>query len=156
VIAGEATELMRCSAQDAYEFVLDLERYKQADLKIGAVHSVTWHGDQAEIHYSGRFRGLPTPAVRQTVAVQPCRRIDVRSIPGTFAHAMSRFHGTFTFEELGNGITRVFHREELEFRPPLKWLIEPLLRSWLERDTPEEVHRMKVMLEAAADARAQR
>lgn len=148
MIAGEGTELVHCTAKAAYEFVLDLERYRQADQKIAAVHSVTWHADHAEVCYSGRFRGLPTPAVRQRITVEPYRRIDVRSIPGTVAHFFSRFHGSFTFEELGDGVTRVFHREELVFPAPLAWVIEPLLRSWLEADTPAEVRRMKQLLEA--------
>jgi len=39
-------------------FVLDPDRYQQADLKMGTVHSVRWEGDRGEIHYSGRFRGF--------------------------------------------------------------------------------------------------
>ena len=149
MIAGEGTQLIRCSARDIYEFVLDPEKYKTADLKIRTVHSVIWDGDQAEIHYSGRFRGVPTPAVRQIISVEPYRRIDVRSKPGTLADFVSRFHGVFTFEELDDGVTRVFHREALVFRRPLAWFMEPLLRRWLERDTPQEVLRLKTLLEAA-------
>jgi hypothetical protein len=148
MIAGEGTQLILRPAKDIYEFVLDPERYRQADLKIGKVHSVVWHGDSAEIHYSGHFRGVATPSVRQVITVQPYRRIDVRSKPGTFAHFASRFHGMFTFEEVGGGQTRVFHREELVFRPPLNWLFEPLLRDWLQKDTPQEIERLKVLLEA--------
>ena len=103
MIAGEGTQVIHRSARDIYEFVLDPERYKKADLKIGTVHSVTWFGDQAEIHYSGRFRGISTPSVRQVLTAQPYRRVDVRSKPGTFAHLVSRFHGLFTFEEIGGG-----------------------------------------------------
>jgi len=152
MIAGEGTQVIHRSARDIYEFVLDPERYKQADLKIGTVHSVTWHGNRAEIHYSGRFRGLPTPSVRQVITVQPYRRVDVRSKPGTFAHFMSRFHGIFTFDELGAGATQVYHREELDFPAPLKWLIEPMLRAWIEDDTPQEVLRLKKLLETNLDA----
>ncbi len=149
MIAGEGTQLIRRPARDVYEFILDFEQYKKADLKIGAVHSVTWHDARhAEVHYGGRFRGVPTPSVRQLITVEPYRRIDVRSKPGTFAHAASAFHGSFTFEELGDGTTRVHHREELEFARPLAWLVEPLLRAWLEGDTPEEVVRLKTLLEA--------
>ena len=147
MIAGEGTQIIRRPANEIFEFVLDPETYKKADLKIGTVHSLTWHGGQAEIHYSGRFRGLPTPSVRQLIKPQPYSRIDVLSKPGTAAHFMSRFHGTFTFEDLGNGTTAVFHREELVFRPPLNLLLEPLLRSWLENDTPQEVLRLKTILE---------
>ena len=147
MIAGEGSQLIHRPARDIYEFILDFEQYKKADLKIGTVHSITWHGDQAEIHYSGCFRGVATPAVRQLVTVQPYGRIDVRSKPGTFAHFMSRFHGSFTFEALSDDVTRVFHREELVFRPPLKWIVEPLLGPWLVNDTAQEVLRLKALLE---------
>ena len=148
MIAGEGTEVIHRPAKAIYEFVLDFDKYRKADHKIRAVHSVSWHGHRAEVHYSGRFRGLPTPSVRQIITVEPYRRIDVRSKPGTIAHFMSRFHGIFTFEELGEGMTRVFHREELVFRRPLGWFLEPPLRAWLENDTPQEVLRLKALLEA--------
>lgn len=150
MIAGEGTAIIRCSAKDAYGFVLDLERYKRADHKIAKVYGVQPRGErEAEIHYSGRFRGWTTPAVRQTATLEPYRRIDVRSQPGTVAHAVSRFHGSFTFEELGDGTTRVFHREEICFHPAVAWLFEPFLRDWLAQDTPQEVERMKQLLEVA-------
>jgi len=149
VIAGEGTAVVRCSPRAAYEFVLDLDRYRLADHKIAAVHSVAWRGDGGEVQYSGRFRGWTTPAVRQTVSVEPYRRIDVRSKPGTVAHAVARFHGLFTFDDLGDGTTRVFHREEIELHPAAAWLLAPLLRDWLAADTPEEVARMKQLLEAS-------
>ena len=156
MIAGEGTQLIRRAARDIFEFIVDFERYKKADHKIGTVHTVRWHGDHGEIHYDARFRGVPTPAVRQRITVQPFRRIDIRSTPGTFAHFMGPFHGLFTFEELGDGVTRVFHREEMSFRAPFKWVIEPLLRRWLADDVRQEVLRLKKLLEASDDPRAPR
>jgi hypothetical protein len=50
MIAGEGTELIHRTARDIYEFVLDPERYKKADLKIGTVYSLTWRGDRGGIH----------------------------------------------------------------------------------------------------------
>src|SRR6185369_13714115 len=102
--------------------------------------------------YSGRFRGVPTPAVRQMATIEPYRRIDVRSKPGTVAHDLAPFHGSFTFEDLGDGTTRVVHREELDVAAPLRWLIEPLLRGWLAADTAAEMVRMKQLLESNAAA----
>ena len=154
MIAGEGTAIIRRPAKAIYEFILDPERYRMADTKIARVHSVRWSGDQAEICYSGRFRGWRTPAVRQVISVQPYRRIDVRSVPGTFAHLAAAFHGVFTLEELADGTTRVFHREALDSPIPIKWLVEPLLRRWLEDDTPAEVSRMKALLEAELPARS--
>ena len=150
MISGEGVQVIRRSAKDIFEFVVDFDRYRQADHKIGVVHAVTWHGDQGEVSYSARFRGLPTPAVRQIITVQPFQRIDVRSTPGTAAHFMGPFHGLFTFEEIEAGVTRVFHREELRLRAPVKWIGEPFLRSWLARDVPGEVLRLKHLLEGGS------
>ncbi len=150
MIAGEGTQIIRRSAREIYEFILDLERYRQADTKIGRVHSVEWRGDVAEICYSGRFRGLNTPAVRQIISAEPYRRIDIRSKPGTAAHRIAPFHGLFTLEQLADGTTRVFHREALAPPVPFKWVLDPLLRAWLERDTPAEMVRLKRLLEAGA------
>jgi len=152
MIAGEGIEMIQRSARDIYEFVLDFERYKMADLKIGKVHSVVWRDGEGEVRYGGRFRGLTTPPVRQRIDVQEHRRIDVRSIPWTLAHAACRFHGVFTFEEVRTNVTRVYHREEFAFRVPLRWLVEPMLRSWLESDVEQEVARLKKLLEADTDA----
>jgi len=148
MIAGEGTQRIRRSAKDIYDFILDLEQYRKADTKIGHVYSVQWSGSSAEICYGGRFRGFPTPAVRQIITVEPYRRIDVRSKPGTFAHFVAPFHGLFVLEELGDGTTKVFHREALDAPVPVKWLVEPLLRRWLEQDTPAEMVRLKRLLEA--------
>ena len=47
------------------------------------------------------------------------------------------------------GGTRVYHREALVFRRPFRWVLEPLLRRWLARDTPAEVNRMATLLLAS-------
>jgi hypothetical protein len=148
VIAGEGTQVIRRSAKDIFDFILDLEQYRKADTKIDRVYSVRRDGDKTEIHYRGRFRGFPTPAVRQIVTVEPHRRIDVRSKPGTLAHLLAPFHGLFVLEELGDGTTKVFHREALDPPVPVKWLIEPLLGAWLAQDTPVEMVRLKQLLES--------
>lgn len=90
MIAGEGSRVIHKPVREIYDFVLDPDRYRRADLKIGQVYSLRWLDDRsAEIHYSGRFRGWVTPAVRQIITVEPCRRIDVRSKPGTAAHRMA-------------------------------------------------------------------
>ena len=148
MIAGEGTQIICRPAKDIYEFILDLQRYRKADTKIGRVHSVQWHGQTAEIRYAGRFRGWPTPVVRQVITAEAYRRIDIRSKPGTLAHRIAPFHGLFILEPLDDATTRVFHREALDPPAPFKWLLEPLLGRWLADDTPAEVLRMKQLLEA--------
>lgn len=62
----------------------------------------------------------------------------IRGLPGP--------SGTFDCEETSNG-TLVTHREVFEFKRPWRWLAEPLLRRWLERDTVEEMVRFKPLVE---------
>ncbi len=152
MIVGEGTQVIRRAARDIYDFVLDPEQYRRADTKIARVYSLDWRGNQAEIYYRGRFRGLTTPAARQIISVDPYRRIDIRSKPGTFADYAAPFHGLFILEPLDDGTTKVFHREALDPRIPFKWLMEPLLGRWLAEDTPAEVMRLKQLLESADDA----
>lgn len=56
------------------------------------------------------------------------------------------FEGTFNCEETAEG-TVVTHREVFESKRPWRWLAEPLLRSWLEHDTSEEMVRFKELVE---------
>lgn len=51
VIVGEATETVKASPTDVFEFVLDLDRYRQADDKIGPVKSVERNGDRGTVTF---------------------------------------------------------------------------------------------------------
>lgn len=148
MIAGESTQIIQRPAKDIYEFILNPEQYKRADTKIGHVYSLDWHGHLGEVRYSGRFRGVRTPAVRQIISVELHRRIDFRSKPGSFAHFAAPFHGFFVLEPVDATSTKVFHREALDPRIPFKWLMERWLGRWLAEDTPAEVMRLKRILEA--------
>lgn len=41
----------------------------------------------------------------------------------------------------------VTHRDAFSFKRPWRWLAEALLRSWLEKDTTEEMVRFKQLIE---------
>lgn len=148
MIAGEGTEVIRATPEECRAFVLDLDRYKQADRKLGTIKRVEFEGNRGEVTYTTRFRGLPGPPVTHTIELDGEHDIDVRSKPDTFDGRLSAFHGWFTFEDLGDGTTRVTHREELHLEGPAR-LLEGWLGSWLEQDTPDEVVRMKALLEAS-------
>ncbi|MGH9032644.1 MAG: hypothetical protein ACRDZV_11005, partial [Acidimicrobiia bacterium] len=63
------------------------------------------------------------------------------------------FEGTFDVERTDEG-TVVTHREVFNFKRPWRWLAEPLLRSWLENDTTEEMVRFKQLIERDDDVPA--
>jgi len=148
VICGEATVDIAVSPQDVLEFVLDLERYRQADAKIGRVRYVERTGDRGRARFGGRLRGLPTPPASFDFTLTPWTRLEFDSSPGLIRAAGVVFHGEFVCEE-GDAGTRVTHKECFSFRPPLKWAAEPFIRSWLPDDTRAEMARMKAILEGA-------
>jgi hypothetical protein len=91
VIAAEGTTTIDRPAGEIIDFVLDLNRYKQADTKITRVLASRFDGDTGEVRYAGRLRGIPGPAMVNVVSVDRPRRIDFRSNPGTWQHALLRF-----------------------------------------------------------------
>ena len=145
MIYGEGTAVIRRSARDILEFVLDFERYSRADWKIRRVHGVERNGNEGRLRYSGWIRGLPTPTVEHAWRLVPYSRLEVRSL--RHDSVLDRFEGLFTCEETPDG-TRLVHRESFWFHPPLGLLIERFLRDWIARDIPAEVSRMKQILEA--------
>ena len=62
MIVGEASTTVRASPNEVFDFVIDLERYRQADHKIGRVGDVRRDGDRGTVQFSGRIRGLPGPS----------------------------------------------------------------------------------------------
>jgi len=61
MLSAEATALIRRSPRDILEFVLDLERYRQADTKIGRVDFVERNGNAGRAR-STRVRCGASPA----------------------------------------------------------------------------------------------
>jgi hypothetical protein len=62
VIEGRATRLVAATPTEVAAFVLDLERYRRADHKIARVRSLVGDDTAGEVVFTGRLRGLPTPA----------------------------------------------------------------------------------------------
>ena len=149
MLCGEATVEIGVPAKDVLEFVLDLERYRQADTKIGPVRKAERRGNEGSVTFSGRLRGLPTPPASFDFVLSPWSRLEFDSSPGLIRTLGVVFHGEFVCEETAGG-TRVTHKECFAFRPPLKWVLEPVMRTWLPKDTREEMQRMKRLLEGGA------
>ena len=148
MIVGEGAAVIRCPARDILEFVLDLERYRQADTKIRHVYFAERRGCEGVIRYSARLRGLPTPSAAFAWRLVPYARLEIRSLGEGWLEGLllDHFEGLFLCEQTAAG-TRIVHRETFAFRPPLARLIEGFLGPWLARQVPEEVARMKHILE---------
>ena len=147
MIVGEATATVRASPDEVFDFVLDLRRYREADHKIGKVGAieVEGDGDRGTVQFSGRIKGLPGPS-----GTYPFTRTASRLAFGSPVAGPARwfldFEGSFDTEQTDEG-TVVTHREAFEFKRPWRWLAEPLLRRWLERDTTDEMVRFEALVD---------
>lgn len=140
----EATEHIDATADEVLAFVMDLDRYRQADHKIRRVRSTRREGDDVVVSMWTRAGGLPVPAT-QRLRLSPGERIDVTNEP-SWQDRMVDFRGEFVCEPVPEGV-KVTHRYTFSFKGPGK-LLEPLLRSWLTRDIKNEVRRMRLILES--------
>ena len=145
MVCGEGRTVIRRSLKDILEFVLDVDRYRQADLKIGRVHYVKREGNVGEVRHDGRLFGIKAPAVVLQFTLTPYSRLEFRGIKMPWP--VRGFDGLFTCEETPEG-TVVVHRECFIFGRTTGHLFRLVLGWWLKRDTPAEVLRMKALLES--------
>jgi len=144
VIVGEATTIVSLPPGEVFEFVLDLERYRQADRKIGRVGRVTRTGDSGTVQFSARIRGIPGPSGTYPFTVTASSLHFGSPVAGP-AHWFLDFDGRFDCEVTPAG-TVVTHREEFRFKRPCRWL-ERFLRSWLRADIVTEMVRFRALIE---------
>src|SRR5205085_12439071 len=145
MIVGEGRATVAAPPNEVFEFVLDLERYREADHKIGRVGPVVRTANGGSAKFWGRIRGLPGPAGVYPFTLTPTR-LRFGSPTAGPARWFLGFEGTFDCEETPTG-TVVTHREAFTFKRPWRWLAEPFLRRWLEADTAEEMIRFKEQIE---------
>jgi hypothetical protein len=146
MIEGVGEVVVAVSPDEALALVLDLERYRQADYKIGPVSWVRPDEEGAVVRFRSKMMGLPGPVVTQRIN-RTGHRLDVHTVaPGWITRLVS-FEGVVDCTPVDGG-TRFYHREALSFHGPARWLLEPLMRRWLARDTAAEVRRVATMLEA--------
>jgi hypothetical protein len=149
VVAGIGTAVIRREPRDILEFVLDVDRYSQADFKVGKVRAFQRTGNSGEVRHDGRFLGIRAPAVTLAFRLTPSSRLDFLGV--AMPWPIRGFDGYFTCEPSAVG-TKVVHREAFSFGPILGRILGPLVSAWLSRDTPAEVVRMKRILESEVGA----
>ena len=152
MIVGEATATVGVEPSQVFEFVLDLQRYREADRKIGRVGAVHRHGNSGTAEFSGRIRGLPGPRGVYPFTLTSSRLQFGSPIAGP-ARRFLDFEGTFDCKETRAG-TVVTHREVFKFKRPWRWMAEPLLRRWLEADTADEMIRLTELIEQGPTVRS--
>lgn len=149
MIIGEASVTVDAPRTAIFEFVLDLERYRQADHKIGPGGTITWNDDGTggTMRFPGRLLGLPAPTGTYPFTKSENSLRIGPPIAGGARWVLEDFDGSFELVETDDGVVAT-HREALQFRRPWRWLIDPLLRRWLANDTTKEMARFKQLVES--------
>jgi hypothetical protein len=137
-IVVEGGALVAAEPAQVLEFVLDVDRYRQADHKIRRVRHLERHGDDVVVAMWTRVRGVPV-AARQRMHLTPGERIDVYNEP-SWQDRFTGFHGEFICQGAPGG-TEVTHRYTFTFKGPAR-AVAPLLRGWLAHDIEQEVVRL--------------
>jgi hypothetical protein len=86
---------------------------------------------------------VATPPIVLAFTLTPWSRLDFETV--TAPWPLDSFQGLFTCAQTAHG-TRVVHRECFALHP-LAGLLDPLFGAWLARDTPQEVTRIKQLLD---------
>jgi hypothetical protein len=140
----EATALVSAGPAQVLDFVMDLDRYRQADHKIRRIRHMERQGDDVVVAMRARFAGLPVSAT-QRMHLSPGVRIDVSNEP-SWQDRFTAFHGEFVCAVVPGG-TEVTHRYTFTFNGPARPLAA-LMRGWFQRDITAEVTRLKAILES--------
>ena len=143
-IGATGTTVIRCDPSEVMAFVLDVDRYRAADHKIGRVRYVRRDGDHGQVRHGGRFLGVPAPAATLSFELTPFSRLDFRGV--SMPWPLRGFHGSFTCRPIPEG-TEVVHSECFVFGQLSGWIFRALFGRWLAHDTQAEVIRMKLLLE---------
>ena len=147
MIFGEASVTVRATPDEVLGFLWDLDRYRQADHKIGRVLSTQPNGDDLVVRFVPKMRGLSGPPVRQRLRRTGPHRIDITDEPGSWVSRIQTFSGFLLAEPVAEG-TYVTHREQRDFHGPLARAMERSLRRWLAHDVAAEVARIGRLLGA--------
>jgi hypothetical protein len=135
MIRAEGNILIERTPRQVLEFVLDLDRYRQADTKISAVShqpAISPEHCRGRARYRGKLRAIPTPSQWQVVELQPWKRLTLKTEPGQWTALAATFSGGFVCDETEEGHTNLTHFEQFDFRRPASWILDPYLDRWMQ------------------------
>lgn len=146
-LTASGTRRVQATSREVLEFVLDLERYRQADTKIRRVTQpiVLDDNNEGRARYWGRVRCTPPTPDTNNVKLDPWKELTFTGAPGQPARLFLNFTGRFECAETDDGC-QVIHSYEMKFRRPLRWVYEPLLRTWLQTDLDAELDRLATII----------
>ena len=142
-----STAEITATPQDVLEFVLDLDRYRQADHKITRITSVT--GPNANgagsVRLWGKLPGMPPAPDRQDLTLEKWSRLTFVGASRQPGRLVFDFVGTFDCVPIDDGLTQVTHAYGFTFRRPFRSL-ESRMSSPLEDEIDQEVSRLRELL----------
>lgn len=145
--ASSTVDIEGVTAQEVLEYVLDLERYKEADHKITSVGEVV--GPDAEgkgsAEVSGKLRFGPAAPDVQNFELERWNKLTFRGAPKQPGRIVFNFVGTFVCEPIDAGV-RVTHAYDFTFTLLWRWLAA-VHRTWLQEEVDAEMQRVRQALE---------
>jgi len=146
------SETIRCRPERWLDLVLDVHQYAAVDDKMGPIKWVRRDGDLTEFRFTPRLPGLrlPQPAIVSQMRLVPGERIDVVLAPlprNLSSRVVVRFRASFSCAAVPGGV-RVTRMMSFRFAPPMRWLVEPVLRRTLPVSVERELRLAKQLLES--------
>jgi len=136
------TRILRGSAEAFLAFVLDVERYREVDDKIGPIDWVRTVGLVTEFRFRPTVPGLRlAPKVVSRMRLTPGQRIDIDYSPrpqNRLAHRLSTFAASFECVP-DEGGTRVTRTISIGLPRLFRVLEGPLLQRRLQRSIEREL-----------------
>ena len=137
---GVATAVFDCTAEEYLAFVLDVQRYRAVDDKIGPIDWVRSEGNVTEFRFRPKMPLMPwSPKVVSRMTLTPGERIDIAYAPtpaNRMARALSSFSAFFAVEPCGAGI-----RVTRSVTIALPAFLRPVERVTLARQLQNSVER---------------
>lgn len=139
---GVATAVFSCDASEYLAFVLDVERYREVDDKIGPIAWVRTEGNVTEFRFRPKMPMMPwSPKVVSRMTLTPGERIDIQYAPkpqNRLAHLLSSFSAFFACEPVDGGI-RVTRSVTISLPALLRPVERLTLTSNLQRSVEREL-----------------
>lgn len=148
-VVGEAEVVIRATADQVLALVMDVERYRSVDAKIGTIHWVRRSADGDRVTFRFTPRLCPVPALLRSTQHVTRRGDSLHITPEpSLTDRLARFEATVECARHEQGVL-VRRRLTFWLAAPLRPLLGPSLRRWLAKDVPAELEGARRVLEHA-------
>ncbi|MCM6778882.1 SRPBCC family protein [Nocardia sp. CDC159] len=144
-------KFMKCTSDEYLDFVMDVERYAEVDDKITKIDWIRRTGNVLQFKFRPALPGMPRPMPKMVLqlTLTPGKRIDLTLAPpphNKLANPVMKYTGSFVCAPAVGG-TMVTSSTSLAVVPPLRWVIEPILRRNLPQNFRAEMEHAKAYIE---------